>query len=78
MSLFSQALLLSKIFLSKICNQLESTDSKLCKTEFQLDFLLGGSEHTKYNFIKCLSLHEKQHFRKNAERKYHIFVIFRI
>ena len=24
------------------------------------------------------SQHEKQHFRKNSERKYHIFVIFRI
>ena len=28
--------------------------------------------------ILVVTLHEKQHFRKNAEHKYHIFVVFRI
>ena len=27
--------------------------------------------------LHIYTLHEKQHFRKNARRKYHIFVIFR-
>ena len=30
---------------------------------------------TREKVIK--SLHEKQHFRKNAQRKYHILLIFR-
>ena len=31
----------------------------------------------KIQETKGKALHEKQHFRKNAQRKYHIFWIFR-
>ena len=49
-------------------------------------FTLIGSfrwKYTKFQLKKVQksyvsSLQEKQHFRKNAQRKYHIFVIFRI
>ena len=48
-------------------------------------FFLRASEYVGIELRRMVSpdemsdnpLHEKQHFRKNAQRKYHIFLIFR-
>ena len=68
----------AKLYVPVVCLSTGDDNKLLQQLKSEFKRTVKWNKYISEMNNQAKTLHEKQYFRKNAQRKYHIFVIFRI